>query len=245
MGGRRRKKRTSIETTVRIALERAFNQNPKPTSEEIAYVADSLNMEKEVVRVWFCNRRQKEKRINPPNTSNGGPSSPASPPSMASPGGFFGGHPGSATTPPTSLTPFSGSPASPRVSPTTVPLTSPLPMTSGTGFPPFMPSPIFSSSFGPSMMVSPPIFTGGPLNFSNGSKYEATKTLETKFEPNLSTQQQQIQHKLEQHHHHQQQQQQQRHCEQQQQQSQHILQNRNTPSPPLQLEPMNSSIERN
>lgn len=23
-------------------------------------------MEKEVVRVWFCNRRQKEKRINPP-----------------------------------------------------------------------------------------------------------------------------------------------------------------------------------
>ncbi len=54
--GRRRKKRTSIETTVRIALERAFGQNPKPTSEEIAYVADSLNMEKEVVRVWFCNR---------------------------------------------------------------------------------------------------------------------------------------------------------------------------------------------
>ena len=54
--GRRRKKRTSIETTVRISLERAFTQNPKPTSEEIAYVADSLNMEKEVVRVWFCNR---------------------------------------------------------------------------------------------------------------------------------------------------------------------------------------------
>ena len=54
--GRRRKKRTSIETTVRVALEKAFEQNPKPTSEEIAYVADSLNMEKEVVRVWFCNR---------------------------------------------------------------------------------------------------------------------------------------------------------------------------------------------
>lgn len=28
-------------------------------------LADSLCMEKEVVRVWFCNRRQKEKRINP------------------------------------------------------------------------------------------------------------------------------------------------------------------------------------
>merc|ERR1712015_303130 len=33
--GRRRKKRTSIETTVRIAMERAFAQNSKPTSEEI------------------------------------------------------------------------------------------------------------------------------------------------------------------------------------------------------------------
>ena len=54
--GRRRKKRTSIESTVRVALERAFNQNPKPTSEEIQFVSDSLNMEKEVIRVWFCNR---------------------------------------------------------------------------------------------------------------------------------------------------------------------------------------------
>ena len=30
-------------------------------------VADELQMEKEVVRVWYCNRRQKEKRINPPS----------------------------------------------------------------------------------------------------------------------------------------------------------------------------------
>lgn len=66
--GRRRKKRTSIETSVRIALEKAFLSNPKPTSEEITSLADGLGMEKEVVRVWFCNRRQKEKRLNPPNT---------------------------------------------------------------------------------------------------------------------------------------------------------------------------------
>lgn len=64
--GRRRKKRTSIETSVRGALEKAFIVNPKPTSEEITQLADRLCMEKEVVRVWFCNRRQKEKRINPP-----------------------------------------------------------------------------------------------------------------------------------------------------------------------------------
>jgi class 2 POU domain transcription factor len=54
--GRRRKKRTSIETSVRVSLEKAFLANPKPTSEEIAMLADGLSMEKEVVRVWFCNR---------------------------------------------------------------------------------------------------------------------------------------------------------------------------------------------
>lgn len=40
-------------------------QNQKPTSEEILLIAEQLHMEKEVIRVWFCNRRQKEKRINP------------------------------------------------------------------------------------------------------------------------------------------------------------------------------------
>ena len=54
--GKRRKKRTSIESQVRIALERAFIRNPKPTSDEIRAVGENLNMEKEVVRVWFCNR---------------------------------------------------------------------------------------------------------------------------------------------------------------------------------------------
>ncbi|CAG05816.1 unnamed protein product, partial [Tetraodon nigroviridis] len=85
---RRRKKRTSIETNIRVALEKSFlegisgffalfKQNQKPTSEEIAMIADELNMEKEVIRVWFCNRRQKEKRINPPSSgSSGGGSTP-------------------------------------------------------------------------------------------------------------------------------------------------------------------------
>ncbi len=63
--GRKRKKRTSIETNVRLSLEKAFLANPKPTSEEIAALADNLCMEREVVRVWYCNRRQKEKRVNP------------------------------------------------------------------------------------------------------------------------------------------------------------------------------------
>uniref|UniRef100_A0A3Q2V0P8 POU domain protein n=1 Tax=Haplochromis burtoni TaxID=8153 RepID=A0A3Q2V0P8_HAPBU len=69
---RRRKKRTSIETNIRVALEKSFLENQKPTSEEITMIADQLNMEKEVIRVWFCNRRQKEKRINPPSSGNSG-----------------------------------------------------------------------------------------------------------------------------------------------------------------------------
>ncbi|XP_040057122.1 POU domain, class 2, transcription factor 1 isoform X3 [Gasterosteus aculeatus] len=69
---RRRKKRTSIETNIRVALEKSFLENQKPTSEEITMIADQLNMEKEVIRVWFCNRRQKEKRINPPSSGGGG-----------------------------------------------------------------------------------------------------------------------------------------------------------------------------
>ncbi|XP_078540057.1 POU domain, class 2, transcription factor 3 [Lissotriton helveticus] len=66
--GRKRKKRTSIETNIRMTLEKRFSDNPKPSSEEITMISEQLGMEKEVVRVWFCNRRQKEKRINCPST---------------------------------------------------------------------------------------------------------------------------------------------------------------------------------
>ncbi|KAI9515326.1 hypothetical protein NQZ68_026058 [Dissostichus eleginoides] len=83
MPGRRRKKRTSIETNVRVALERAFmTQNQKPTSEEVLMISEQLSMEKEVIRVWFCNRRQKEKRINPCSSTPPLPSQPPSAPQM-------------------------------------------------------------------------------------------------------------------------------------------------------------------
>nr|XP_043899014.1 POU domain, class 2, transcription factor 3 isoform X2 [Solea senegalensis] len=67
--GRKRKKRTSIETNIKLTLEKRFLDNPKPNSEEITLISEQLSMEKEVVRVWFCNRRQKEKRIYSPVTS--------------------------------------------------------------------------------------------------------------------------------------------------------------------------------
>lgn len=63
---RKRKKRTSIDTTIRVALEKAFLHNQKPTSEEIALLGRSMGMEKEVIRVWFCNRRQKQRRAGGP-----------------------------------------------------------------------------------------------------------------------------------------------------------------------------------
>ncbi|XP_042295745.1 POU domain, class 3, transcription factor 1 [Sceloporus undulatus] len=63
--GRKRKKRTSIEVGVKGALESHFLKCPKPSAHEIASLAEALQLEKEVVRVWFCNRRQKEKRMTP------------------------------------------------------------------------------------------------------------------------------------------------------------------------------------
>lgn len=64
--GRKRKKRTSIEVSVKGALETHFHKQPKPSAQEISSLAEHLQLEKEVVRVWFCNRRQKEKRMTPP-----------------------------------------------------------------------------------------------------------------------------------------------------------------------------------
>lgn len=67
--GRKRKKRTSIEVSIKQALESHFARNPKPAAQDIAHLANQLQLEKEVVRVWFCNRRQKEKRVTPPLTN--------------------------------------------------------------------------------------------------------------------------------------------------------------------------------
>ncbi|XP_026991666.1 POU domain, class 3, transcription factor 4 [Tachysurus fulvidraco] len=69
--GRKRKKRTSIEVSVKGVLETHFLKCPKPAAQEISSLADSLQLEKEVVRVWFCNRRQKEKRMTPPGEQQG------------------------------------------------------------------------------------------------------------------------------------------------------------------------------
>ncbi|XP_062979571.1 POU domain, class 5, transcription factor 1 [Elgaria multicarinata webbii] len=58
----RKRKRTSIENNVRGSLETYFLRCPKPNLQEITQIAEDLSLDKDVVRVWFCNRRQKGKR---------------------------------------------------------------------------------------------------------------------------------------------------------------------------------------
>ena len=60
---RQRKKRTSIDATLRGTLEVTFRCQQKPSADEIARLSSALRLDREVVRVWFCNRRQKEKRV--------------------------------------------------------------------------------------------------------------------------------------------------------------------------------------
>uniref|UniRef100_A0A8C4SZD8 POU domain protein n=1 Tax=Erpetoichthys calabaricus TaxID=27687 RepID=A0A8C4SZD8_ERPCA len=45
------------------SLEAYFAVQPRPSSEKIAAIAEKLDLKKNVVRVWFCNQRQKQKRL--------------------------------------------------------------------------------------------------------------------------------------------------------------------------------------
>ncbi|XP_074871404.1 POU domain, class 5, transcription factor 3-like [Carettochelys insculpta] len=60
---RKRKRRTSIENNVRGTLESFFRKCVKPSPQQISQIAEELGLDKDVVRVWFCNRRQKGKRL--------------------------------------------------------------------------------------------------------------------------------------------------------------------------------------
>ena len=57
-----RKRRTTLNPTIKASLEDHFMTQPKPGSQELSSVADKLGLDYEVVRVWFCNRRQKIRR---------------------------------------------------------------------------------------------------------------------------------------------------------------------------------------
>lgn len=56
--GKKRKRRTSFTPSAIEALNQHFQLNSHPTGSEMTTLADQLNFEKEVIRVWFCNKRQ-------------------------------------------------------------------------------------------------------------------------------------------------------------------------------------------
>ncbi|XP_055036728.2 POU domain, class 4, transcription factor 3 [Misgurnus anguillicaudatus] len=62
-GNERKRKRTSIAAPEKRSLEAYFAIQPRPSSEKIAAIAEKLDLKKNVVRVWFCNQRQKQKRM--------------------------------------------------------------------------------------------------------------------------------------------------------------------------------------
>ncbi|XP_064017368.1 POU domain, class 4, transcription factor 3 [Pogoniulus pusillus] len=59
----RKRKRTSIAAPEKRSLEAYFALQPRPSAEKIAAIAEKLDLKKNVVRVWFCNQRQKQKRM--------------------------------------------------------------------------------------------------------------------------------------------------------------------------------------
>lgn len=50
----------------RNALDTFFALNPRPDHDKMTDIANSLELDRDVVRVWFCNRRQKMRRVDEP-----------------------------------------------------------------------------------------------------------------------------------------------------------------------------------
>ena len=59
---RERKKRTAIDPWVKEQLEAEFQNKRKPTQVEMSRMSSRLGVDKDFVRIWFCNRRQRQKK---------------------------------------------------------------------------------------------------------------------------------------------------------------------------------------
>ncbi|XP_041478317.1 POU domain, class 6, transcription factor 2-like isoform X3 [Lytechinus variegatus] len=55
---KKRKRRTSFTPQALEYLSRHFEKNTHPTGAEMTALAQELNYDREVIRVWFCNKRQ-------------------------------------------------------------------------------------------------------------------------------------------------------------------------------------------
>uniref|UniRef100_A0A8R1HLV3 POU domain protein n=1 Tax=Caenorhabditis japonica TaxID=281687 RepID=A0A8R1HLV3_CAEJA len=63
---KRRRKRTNLDMNQRNALDTYFAVNPRPDHDKMTDIATTLELDRDVVRVWFCNRRQKMRRVDEP-----------------------------------------------------------------------------------------------------------------------------------------------------------------------------------
>ncbi|KAG9355901.1 hypothetical protein JZ751_000745 [Albula glossodonta] len=67
---KKRKRRTSFTPQALEILNAHFERNTHPSGQEMTEIAEKLNYDREVVRVWFCNKRQALKntikRLKPP-----------------------------------------------------------------------------------------------------------------------------------------------------------------------------------
>jgi transcriptional regulator with XRE-family HTH domain len=70
MASRKRKRRAVFTPQTKTTLENYFKQNPRPNRHVIETVAQELDLLPEEVRVWFCNKRQKEKQGGPVSSSS-------------------------------------------------------------------------------------------------------------------------------------------------------------------------------
>ena len=58
---RERKKRL-LDKVTRNQLENEFRKKKKPNQNELQHIADHIQIKKDFVQVWFCNRRQRERK---------------------------------------------------------------------------------------------------------------------------------------------------------------------------------------
>ena len=57
----KRRRRTVIKEEAKALLEKCYTVNKFPSGAEYEMMANSIGMDKEAVRNWFCNRRAKDK----------------------------------------------------------------------------------------------------------------------------------------------------------------------------------------
>ncbi|XP_055520324.1 POU domain, class 6, transcription factor 1 [Leucoraja erinacea] len=77
---KKRKRRTSFTPQALEILNVHFEKNTHPTGQEMTEIAEQLNYDREVVRVWFCNKRQTLKntikRLQPNDSTESGSGEP-------------------------------------------------------------------------------------------------------------------------------------------------------------------------